>query len=84
MKQAYFVCSAHLSEMAQVGALTVKPLPTPIYVKRKFTLPPPTLVKQVLNLTKKGIRFSQLNQLEKSGVATLHQMGIKPSNIKEQ
>lgn len=70
--------------MAQVGALTFEPLPTPVYVKRKFNVPPPTLVKQVLNLAKKGLRFSQLNRLERLGVRTLENMAIKTEAISEE
>jgi hypothetical protein len=69
--------------MAQVGALTMKPVPTPIYTKRSFYLPPPNVVKNVLKLAKKGLQFSQLSTLEKKGVATLHHMGIKRATRSE-
>ncbi len=77
VKESYFICAPHLSEMAQVGALTMKPVPTPIYTKRSFYLPPPNVVKNVLKLGKRGFQFSKLSTLEKKGVATLHHMAIK-------
>jgi hypothetical protein len=77
MKESYFICNPHLSEMAQVGALTFQPLPKPVHIKRKFKLPSPTMVKQVLQLAKKGMRFSELNKLEISAIDTLYQMPIK-------